>query len=273
MNTANLNSTVLAYESVGSGTPVLFIHGSIVADSFQPLLADEMLNREYRLINFHRRGYGESSSIPHPFSVLQQVEDCRSLMRFIGLEKAHVVGHSYGGVVALQLALDTPHLVHTLALLEPALVLGNSGDEYRQSLLSGINRYKEVGAVTVVNEFLAMRFGEGYEQPLEQIIPGAVEQAVADADTPFTVELPALVEWSFDKANATDIGRPVLCVLGKQSRQLSPRFAETHDILLKWLGDVEGFELPDAAHGLQMQNPQGMAEGLARFWRKHPVSG
>ena len=43
-------------------------------------------------------------------------------MRHVGFDSAHVVGHSLGGVIALQLALDAPQAVRTLALMEPALM-------------------------------------------------------------------------------------------------------------------------------------------------------
>ena len=42
-------------------------------------------------------------------------------MKHLGLERAHVVGHSYGGAIAVQLALEAPSLVHSLVLLEPAI--------------------------------------------------------------------------------------------------------------------------------------------------------
>ena len=42
------------------------------------------------------------------------------LMRHLGIERAHIVGHSSSAVIALQLALDCPSAVHTLVLMEPA---------------------------------------------------------------------------------------------------------------------------------------------------------
>ncbi len=64
----------------------------------------------------------------------QQAADCRRLLEVLGADRAHLVGHSYGGAIALQLATDAPDLVQTLALLEPALMVGSSGPDYRESL-------------------------------------------------------------------------------------------------------------------------------------------
>ena len=79
------------------------------------------------------------------------------------------------------------------------------------------------------------------------------------------------MEWGFGKIEAARIDQPVLCVLGENSRVLSPRFVETYETLLQWLANADGFELSDAAHGLQMQNRQGMADALKSFWDRYPT--
>ncbi len=66
--------------------------------------------------------------------------------------------------------------------------------------------------------------------------------------------------------------QPVLVVLGGGSHALSPRFEETKRLLLAWLPRAEGFILPGAAHGLQLQNPRGLAEALAAFFARHPIA-
>jgi pimeloyl-ACP methyl ester carboxylesterase len=43
-------------------------------------------------------------------------------METLNIDRAHIVGHSYGGAIALQLAVDAPNKIHTLSLLEPGLV-------------------------------------------------------------------------------------------------------------------------------------------------------
>jgi pimeloyl-ACP methyl ester carboxylesterase len=122
MERAALDSVELEYEVSGDGEPVVFIHGAFIADVFRPLLAEPGLAGRYRLILYHRRGYGSSSRTSGPVSVSQQAADCRALLRHLDMERAHVVGHSYGGGVALQLALDTPGVAHSLALLEPSSI-------------------------------------------------------------------------------------------------------------------------------------------------------
>ena len=91
-----------------------------------PLLAEPDLAHRYQLILYHRRGYGGSSCAAGPIGIAQQAADCQALLRSLGVERAHVVGHSYGGNVALQLALDAPDVAHSLALLEPGFMVGRA---------------------------------------------------------------------------------------------------------------------------------------------------
>jgi pimeloyl-ACP methyl ester carboxylesterase len=265
-----LNGITLECEIAGEGEPVILIHGSFIAGTFHPLLSEASLTRNHRLINYHRQGYVQSSRPNGMLSVSQQASDCRSLLRRLGVSLTHVVGHSFGGVVALQLALDAPELVGTLALLEPALAVGASGPGYRQSLASSVLRYREFGPRTVVNEIFEARW-PGYRVPLEEELPGAFDQAVADAPSIFESELRGLLDWSFGEVEARQIKMPVLSVLGGKSEALSPRFVETHQALCAWL-DAEEFILPGATHFLQVERPQEMAEALAGFFARHPLA-
>lgn len=58
---------------------------------------------------------------------------------------------------------------------------------------------------------------------------------------------------------------------GQDSDALWSRFGETQRLLLAWLPQAEGFVLPAATHGLQMQNPHDLAEALAAFFARHPL--
>jgi pimeloyl-ACP methyl ester carboxylesterase len=249
---------------------VVFIHGAFIADTFRPLLAEPSLAGRYRLVLYHRRGYAGSSRAVEPISVAQQAADCLAMLRHLGVKRAHVVGHSYGGAVALQLALDAPEAAGSLVLLEPAFMAGASARGYRESLERGAERYRAVGAAVAVDEFLRARW-PGYRAHLDRALPGAFDQAVADAATWFECELPGLLAWQFGEAQARCISQPALSVLGGESDALSPRFAETHRLLREWLPRAEGVVLPGATHLPQLQNPRDTATALAAFLARHPL--
>ncbi len=268
MERLSVDGVELEFVAQGTGEPVVFIHGALIADAFRPLLAEPSLENRYRRILYHRRGYAGSSRAAEPISISQHAADCRAVLQHLGVDRAHVVGHSYGGAIALQLALDSRDVVHSLALLEPALMVGASAQGYREALVRGRERYREAGAATVVDEFLEAR-SPGYRAALDRVLPGGFAQAVADAGTWFDWELPGLLAWRFGETEARHISRPVLSVLGSRSDALWSRFGETHRLLLGWLPHAEGFVLPGTTHFLQIQDPRGMAEALAAFWARH----
>jgi pimeloyl-ACP methyl ester carboxylesterase len=263
-----ISSVTLEYEVVGEGEPVLFIHGSFIADAFRPLFTEPSLAGNYRLVSYHRRGYAGSSALEGVLSIEDQASDCQGLLRHLGIARAHVVGHSFGGVIALQLALQAPQMVGTLALLEPALAVGDSGPNYRQSLRNASQRYKEVGAAVAVNEVMTARW-PGYRVPLDDLLPGAFDLAVAAAPGIFESELPGLLGWDFEREQASRVTQPALSVLGGDSEALWPRFGETHRTLCEWLPDCEPFVLPGSTHFLQIEQPHEMAIGLANFLERH----
>jgi pimeloyl-ACP methyl ester carboxylesterase len=162
------------------------------------------------------------------------------------------------------MALDVPDVVQSLALLEPALLAVPSPAEVPQAL----QLYRNGDTITAVDTFLRGTCGPHYRAILENAIPGAVDQALADADTFFTHELPALRQWSFGPEEAHRVRQPVLAVVGENS---DARFQQRQKLLLQWLPNVEPFVLAGAGHLLHLQNPSGMASCLAAFFARHPL--
>jgi pimeloyl-ACP methyl ester carboxylesterase len=272
MDRAALEGIEFEYEVRGAGQPVVLIHPGHFADWFTPLLDEPALTEHYRVLSYHRVGCAGSSPLAGPVSFAQQAAHCRSLMRHLGIERAYVVGHSSSGNIALQLALDAPDAVHSLALLEPALMSVPSAQTSRAFVGTAIQLYRAGDKAGAVDTFLQGTCGPGYRAVLDQALPGAFDQHVADADTFFGQELPALQQWSFTPEDARRITQPVLAVTGAKSQELDRIWAERQELLLAWLPNVEPFVLPDATHLLQVQNPRGMAEGLAAFFARHPLS-
>jgi pimeloyl-ACP methyl ester carboxylesterase len=251
---------------------VVLIHPGHFADWFRPLLDQSALTERYRVLTYHRVGCAGSSRIAGPVSLAQHAAHCRALMRHLGIERAYVVGHSSSGNVALQLALDAPDVVHALAILEPALYSVPSAETSRRFVGTAVQLYRAGDKAGAIDTFLKGVCGPDYRPLLDQALPGAFDQHVADADTFFGQEMPALQQWTFTLEDAQRISQPVLAVVGARSLELDPIWGERHQLLLDWLPNVEPFVLPDATHLLQIENPRGMAKGLAAFFARHPLS-
>jgi pimeloyl-ACP methyl ester carboxylesterase len=147
-----------------------------------------------------------------------------------------------------------------------------SAQTARAFVVTAMQHYHIGDHAGAVDIFLQGVCGPGYRTIMDQELPGGFDQYVADAGTFFAQELPALQQWSFTREDASRITQPALAVLGAKSEEVGSIWGERHDLLLAWLPNVEPFILPDAAHLLQVQNPGGMAEGLAAFFARHPLS-
>jgi pimeloyl-ACP methyl ester carboxylesterase len=272
MERAAVDGLELEYELRGSGEPVVLIHWGVSAIWAEPLLDEPSLRDRYRLLSYHRAGFGGSGSIARPVTMADHARHCLLLMRELEIERAHVVGHSSSVAVALQLALDAPDAVHTVVSMDaarPSPTTELQAAFRREFVEPAVERYRAGDKERAVDTFFRGVFGADYRDPLQQGLPGAFEQAVSDADTFFTQELPALWErWSFTEEDARCITQPVLAVVGENS---APTFLERRELLGSWLPEVELFELPGATHLLHLENPHGMAEGLASFFARHPI--
>jgi len=268
MEHANVGGIDLEFQVRGSGDPVLLIHASVIADGFAPLLAEASFAQSGRIIQYHRRGFAGSTRHTGPRSVAQQASDCRGLLRYLDVSRAHVLGHSYGGSIALQLALEAPDTVHSLCLLEPALMFVPGAAQFMQQMTPIVQMYDAGQKVGAIDAFLRLVSGPHYREALDRLLPGEFELAVVDADTLFQVELPSLQGWSFRRDDARRIWQPVLSAVGSDSE---PIFSEIHQMLLTWFPQVETLIVPAATHTLQMMNPIAVADGLAHFFKRHPV--
>jgi pimeloyl-ACP methyl ester carboxylesterase len=107
---------LLAYDVIGSGPPVLLLHSGVADRRMWDPVAPQLSHR-FRLIRPDFRGYGESPLPPEPYT---DADDAAGLLDHLGVADVAVVGSSFGGRVALELAVRHPDRVRELVLLCPA---------------------------------------------------------------------------------------------------------------------------------------------------------
>jgi pimeloyl-ACP methyl ester carboxylesterase len=192
-----------------------------------------------------------------------------------------VVGHSLGGTIALQLAIDAPDVVHTLALMEPAIMAAiaknqaapEEAEASQRQFREGMAKVQEIYASGdrrgALLAFLETRAGQAFRGVLEWLTTtGEFDQAVRDADTFLQVEMPAAFAWSFDPETAGRIKQPVLSILGAHSPE---RAQHVNKIFQQWVPQTETTVLPDAEHALPLMDPPGIAKALADWFARHPI--
>jgi len=119
-----------------AGKPVLvFVHGSPGdGNDFSKYLSDSLLAHHYEIATVDRPGFGQTGGPSMPSLAAQAAAVAAVLQRFAG-RPICIVGHSYGGPLAVQLALDYPALVHGLVLLAPALDPELEKQEWQRPLI------------------------------------------------------------------------------------------------------------------------------------------
>ncbi|WP_374656338.1 alpha/beta fold hydrolase [Phenylobacterium sp.] len=113
---AAVNGLQLYFERAGEGPPLLFISGTGGDLRVRPNQLDGPFPKAFDMLTWDQRGLGRSDKPDVPYSMADYADDAAALMTRQGWESAHVVGVSFGGMVAQELALRHPGRVRRLVL-------------------------------------------------------------------------------------------------------------------------------------------------------------
>ena len=109
----------LHVEDSGAGDPVLLLHSSGLSGRQWRRLASELVQRGMRAVVPDLTGHGASDAWPEPISFSFRTDVDRVVAILQAEKPAHVVGHSYGGLVALHAALAAPGSIRSMSLYDP----------------------------------------------------------------------------------------------------------------------------------------------------------
>jgi pimeloyl-ACP methyl ester carboxylesterase len=256
------------YREAGAGEPIVLLHcSSGSSGAWLPVI--EHFGQGYRVLAPDLLGYGRSAPWPRdavlaPDAELGVVE---ALLDVAG-RPAHLVGHSYGGTVALNAARHFPGQVASLTLIEPvAFHLLRRAEEP--------DGWREVAALA--ERHLAL-VGEGRDAAAAEAFvtywtgPKAWQQ-ISDAARDSAVRTAAKVaaEWRLlfaaedDRDAISGIGAPTLLICGGRTRTPARRVVE---LLRRTLPHTLYHEISDAGHMSPLTHPADIAEAI----RRHAVS-
>ncbi|MGK0335641.1 MAG: 3-oxoadipate enol-lactonase [Candidatus Azotimanducaceae bacterium] len=104
------------YESRGQGDPVLYIGGTGADLRAKPNVLDSPLSKTFEVVAYDQRGLGQTDKPESHYTMADYADDAAALLDALGWQKAHVIGASFGGMVALNMALRHAHRVNKLVL-------------------------------------------------------------------------------------------------------------------------------------------------------------
>jgi proline iminopeptidase len=272
----------LYYRSLGEGPPLVVIHGGPDFDHKYLLPDIDRLADRHRVILYDQRGRGRTRGEVRleDIRIETYVEDLEGLRRHLGLETMAVMGHSWGGIVAMHYALAHPERLTQLVLLNTApathddLVLMRE-ERMRRRLgiveqLGAFTAGYEVADPAAVAQFYHLDFGTSFARPAdaarldlnwtrEQILAGrAIEDKLQEGLiwSPGYTLLPRL----------GSIRTPTLVIHG--ARDFIPRASDE-----RIAGAIPGAHLvvlEGSGHFSYMDAPEAVRETLAAFLLPHP---
>jgi pimeloyl-ACP methyl ester carboxylesterase len=277
-----VSNAELEYTVIGQGEPVLLIHCTSIADGLvTPLITfyPSLLER-YQFISYHRAGYDGSTLEKESLSIEESAQHAKEILNHLGIEKAHVIAYSFGGVIGFQFLLSYPERAHSAVLLEPYLPReGEDGVKANtEAITNAFKLYNKGEKRQAATQFMADVCGSSYLGSVDMTCPlDTWDRVEKSADITFGVDFPALGNWGFRMSEADLMvpnkpTMPVLAVMGTDSEAAMPGFREIQRFLLDWLPQAERCGIISASHGMQIMNPTAVGEAVEAFFRRNPMS-
>ena len=273
IKTAMVGGTTIEYADHGEGEPLLLVHAGVFADWFVPLAASPALDG-LRVIRVRRAGYGANVPASH-LSIQDHASHLAALADLLELDAVHVVGHSSGALIAFQMGIDRPALVHSLMLIEPAAcgpfqvpAFAELGERFVGPAMGAFAAGDLQGAF---DTFMRGVCGDQSREIIERTLGRAgYEQAVRESSFFFRDEVPACLEWQF-VSTEEPIPQPVLILEGEDGRKAGLLSQQVTEISTTLLPRAEVALIPNTNHMLPLQDPDALGEAIARFVRRYPI--
>ncbi len=172
MPEAVINGFRMYYEAHGTGPALVMIHGGLGGgDGCAQLMARHAaaLSSDFQVISYDRRAAGRSETPAEGYSIADYAQDLHALLEHLGVARAHILGSSAGGPIALRFALEHPEMTQTLLLINTMTYVQEAERAIRQRELDGIKQAEaERGREAAVEAGLIARWpGLREDQPQE----------------------------------------------------------------------------------------------------------
>jgi pimeloyl-ACP methyl ester carboxylesterase len=273
-----VNGAFLGYEEQGAGQPVVFVHGALSDLRVWNPLRDELarsaeIASAFRLIAYTQRYYGTRawSDDGVRFNVVTHADDLARLIATLAAKPVHLVGTSYGGLVAATAAVRNPGLVRSLVLYEPALISllpqeskdGRAARADRAAFMEPVMSALKIGNT--------VRAARAMYEAVNQLPPGGfdhephvVQTRVLDNARTLPLLLPALSASDITCELLKDFSCPTLVVRGERSQAYYVLINEAIGRCMPWARQVV---LKNANHGAPHRNPEAFAAAVFEFLR------
>ncbi|MBN33720.1 MAG: alpha/beta hydrolase [Rhodospirillaceae bacterium] len=249
------------YTVTGSGPAIFFAHGIGGRRSgWDDIIA--FLEDDFTCIRYDQRGHGESPVPPVPYSLDELVEDLEALRAKLGIEKAHVVGHSLGGMIAPAYARTHPDRVLTLGLLSTA---AGRTHEDAAKVKGVITAMEEKGIPNILDTLVDRWFTDDFLKANPDLVQARLDEVLTTPDEVFLAVFRVyaateMAPWLHQ------IMAPSLVLTGEFDGGCNPRLNAIIDSLLP---TSELVILKDLKHSILKEAAEEVAGHIRRFIAAH----
>jgi pimeloyl-ACP methyl ester carboxylesterase len=264
----------LYYEVQGTGEPVVLIHG-LTLDLREWDAQVEALAERYQVIRYDVVGHGRSSGLSSALAngLVRDWDYLRDLLDELGVDKAHVVGLSMGGEIAINFALQHPERVQTLTPIDARL----GGYNVPSELGNRFNSYINVSSTQGVQAALPLWTADPLFAPANANpeVRAKLEQIVVQGHG--ALGAGAMFQWPNLQKIAglsairrlNEIDHPTLVMIGELDLI---DFQLQADILDRDIRNSSKLVVPNAGHMSDMEQPAFVNAALLDFFAAHPIS-
>ncbi len=248
------DGTTISYEKVGSGPPLVLVHGGFSDHHTNWEFVTSTLQEQFTIIAIARRGRGETDAT-EGHTLEDEASDVAALIRHVG-QPVFLLGHSYGGQCALGAALLVPDRIRKLVVYEaPSPNVFKSDDLARLEVLGAAHDWDSF-AVTFFRDMLFVPGDEVEAVRASALWPPIVRDAKASLG-----DIRALARYCFDAERWRGLDVPVLLQIGSES----PRHLFVTDALAAMLPNARVEVLSGQAHEGMTTAPEMYVEAVESF--------
>jgi pimeloyl-ACP methyl ester carboxylesterase len=260
---ARIHGLRFHYELHGRGEALLLLHG-LGSSSYDWEFQVPAFARYFRVVAPCLRGFGDSDKPPGPYSIAQYATDALALLDHLAIERCHVLGFSMGGAIAFQMAVDQPHRLDSLIVVnsQPSFEL----DHWRKHLMV----LTRVGMASVLGmermtRYVAKRLFPRPEQ--KALRDRMLERQSKNQKSCYLAALQALAGWSV-KDRIHELYVPTLVIAGEHD--YSP--LEEKKGYVQLIPNARLEVIKGARHGALFEKPDEVNRTVLEFLLTRPAA-
>ena len=260
------NDIELFYNITGTGEPLLLLAGFACDNSYWSLMMPN-LTTKYQVIRVDNRGVGRSSTPTKPYSIQEMARDAAALLEYLCIDSVSVIGHSMGGQIAQELALNYPQKVRNLIIISSwaqvnsifHTIIETWGElpqildwqQYQKVILPWVFTEQFLSTPQVIDQILQMAVNYPFRPTAQGLYNQS--QAILNSDT---------------SARIPEISCPTLVMVGKQDILTPVAFSQQ---LTQLISHAQLVLIENCGHGLLIESTHTVAEKILNFLDKSTI--